>query len=61
MRGQIGELSTGSFADVIAIPFSGKLSGVYDAVLAHKGDVSHSMIDGEWVRGELVSQTELAV
>lgn len=61
MRGQIGELSSDSFADVIAIPFSGKLSGVYDAVLAHNGDVSHSMIDGEWVRGELVSQTELPV
>jgi aminodeoxyfutalosine deaminase len=61
MRGQIGELSTGSFADVIAIPYSGKFSGIHHAVIAHKGDVSGSMIDGEWVRGEHVSLKELAV
>jgi cytosine/adenosine deaminase-related metal-dependent hydrolase len=61
MRGQIGELSTGSFADVIAIPWSGRLSAVHKSVLEHKGDVSNSMINGKWVHGDHVTQTELAV
>jgi cytosine/adenosine deaminase-related metal-dependent hydrolase len=61
MRGQVGELSPGSLADVIAIPFSGKLSGVHEAVIAHKGDVSNSMIDGQWVRGEQVRHVEVGV
>jgi cytosine/adenosine deaminase-related metal-dependent hydrolase len=61
MGGRIGELSTGSFADMIAIPFSGKLSGIHDAVVAHKGEVSSSMVNGQWVHGDYVSQTESAV
>ncbi len=61
MRGRIGELSPASFADVIAIPYSGQFSGIHDAVITHKADVSNSMIDGEWVRGDHVSQKELAV
>jgi cytosine/adenosine deaminase-related metal-dependent hydrolase len=60
MAARIGELSPGSFADLIAIPFAGKLSGIHDAVIGHKGDVSNSMIDGEWVRGKHVSQGQLA-
>jgi cytosine/adenosine deaminase-related metal-dependent hydrolase len=60
-KGRIGELSPGSFADVIAIPFSGMLSGIHEAVMAHKGDVTCSIIDGEWVRGNRVSQKEAAV
>jgi cytosine/adenosine deaminase-related metal-dependent hydrolase len=51
MSGQIGELSAGSFADVIAIPNPGRLSRVHEAVLEHKGDVSMSVIGGQWVRG----------
>jgi cytosine/adenosine deaminase-related metal-dependent hydrolase len=61
MRGQVGELSPDSLADVIAIPFSGKLSGIHEAVIAHKGDVSSSMIDGQWVRGAQVRQVEVGV
>jgi cytosine/adenosine deaminase-related metal-dependent hydrolase len=61
MRGQVGELSPGSLADVIAIPFSSKMSAIHEAVIAHKGDVSSSMIDGQWVRGTPVSQLEVAV
>jgi cytosine/adenosine deaminase-related metal-dependent hydrolase len=61
MGSRIGELSPGSFADLIAIPFSGKLSGIHDAVIAHKGDANSSMIDGKWVRGDYASQTEEAV
>ncbi len=48
MTGRTGELSRGAFADVIAVPFTGKASHVYAAVVAHEGPVSASMIDGEW-------------
>jgi len=61
MQGRIGELSPGSFADMIAIPFSGRFSAIHDAVIAHKDAVSSSMIDGKWVHGDHVRQTELAV
>ena len=39
-------------ADLVAIPFSGKLSGATDAVVHHDGDVAAVWIDGirEWCR-----------
>ena len=37
-----------AFADLIALPFAGKLADIYDAVLHHAGDVAASMIDGDW-------------
>jgi cytosine/adenosine deaminase-related metal-dependent hydrolase len=49
MQGQIGELSAGAFADLIALPLAGKVSNIYDSVLQHKGDVTASMIAGRWV------------
>jgi hypothetical protein len=48
MQGRIGELSPGAFADLIAIPFSGKTRDAYKGVLHHAGDVAASMIDGRW-------------
>ena len=36
-------------ADLIAIPFAGKLADAIDAVVHHVGDVSASIIDGEWI------------
>jgi cytosine/adenosine deaminase-related metal-dependent hydrolase len=48
MGGQIGELAEGAFADLIVLPFAGKLADIYDAVLDHPGDVAASMIDGQW-------------
>jgi len=48
LAGKIGELSPGAFADLIAIPFHGKLAKVHDAVLQHTGNVTSSMIDGRW-------------
>ena len=46
--GQIGELSENALADMIAIPASAKKGAVHEAVLAHTGPVSASMIDGRW-------------
>jgi cytosine/adenosine deaminase-related metal-dependent hydrolase len=48
LAGKIGELSENTFADLIAIPFSGKIADIYDAVLHHASTVSASMIDGKW-------------
>lgn len=48
MAGQSGELSKKALADVIAIPYQGKIKTAYDSVLSHNGDVTASLIDGEW-------------
>jgi cytosine/adenosine deaminase-related metal-dependent hydrolase len=48
LAGRVGELSAGAFADLVALPFAGKVADIYDAVLHHAGDVAASMIDGQW-------------
>ena len=48
MGGRIGELAKGSFADLVALPFAGKIADIYDGILHHQGDVVASMIDGRW-------------
>ena len=48
MAGRAGEISRGAFADLIAVPFTGKLSDTYEAVLHHQGDMAAGMIDGQW-------------
>jgi cytosine/adenosine deaminase-related metal-dependent hydrolase len=45
---KLGELSPGALADLIAIPFSGKISRVQESVLAHTGNVIASLIEGRW-------------
>jgi len=57
----IGRLAAGSFADFIAIPFAGKPSESYNAVLHHRGPVAASVIGGQWAvpvqpRVEVVSK-----
>jgi cytosine/adenosine deaminase-related metal-dependent hydrolase len=48
LGGQIGELAAGCLADLILLPFAGKVAEVYDGVLHHTGEVAASMIDGQW-------------
>jgi cytosine/adenosine deaminase-related metal-dependent hydrolase len=48
MSGQVGEISEGAFADMIALPFSGKLPAIYENILNHRGNVAASLIDGQW-------------
>jgi len=48
LQGRVGELSAHAFADIIALPFTGRAAEAYDAILHHAGDVSASMIDGLW-------------
>jgi cytosine/adenosine deaminase-related metal-dependent hydrolase len=48
MAGRIGELSKNAFADLIAIPFTGKASDAAEAVVNFSGNVHASMIGGQW-------------
>jgi len=48
LAGKTGELSENAFADLIAIPFTGKVADIYEAVLHHASTVSVSMVDGQW-------------
>jgi cytosine/adenosine deaminase-related metal-dependent hydrolase len=48
MAEQIGEISKNAFADLIAIPFAGKVADIYEAVLHHAPTISASVVDGKW-------------
>jgi cytosine/adenosine deaminase-related metal-dependent hydrolase len=48
MAGHAGEISERALADLIVIPFEGKLEEANEAAVHHKGEVRGSMIDGEW-------------
>jgi len=48
LRRQVGELANNAYADLIALPFTGPLATIHDAVLQHTGDVAASMIGGVW-------------
>ncbi len=52
LLGAVGAIAPDHKADLVAIPFSGKLSGATDAVVHHDGDVAAVWIDGirEWCR-----------
>lgn len=46
--GDLGAITAGARADLIAIPARGNVDA-YEAVLNHRGDVQASMIGGRWV------------
>lgn len=48
MKGMIGELKRGAYADMIAIPFPSSLRRTCEAVIEHTGPVTASMIAGQW-------------
>jgi len=48
MAGQAGEISEKALADLIAIPFKGKIADANEAAVHHEGNVAASLIDGEW-------------
>jgi cytosine/adenosine deaminase-related metal-dependent hydrolase len=48
LAGEVGEISKNAFADLIVIPSNKKSGGTYEAILAHAGNVTASMIDGRW-------------
>jgi len=49
--GELGELSANALADMIALPFTGKLPDATEAVVHHAGNVAGSMIGGRWAFG----------
>ena len=51
LQGSVGEVAQNSFADLITIPYSGKIGEAESAVVQHRGDVAGSMIEGKWVGG----------
>jgi cytosine/adenosine deaminase-related metal-dependent hydrolase len=48
MEGEAGELSENALADLIAIPFNGKIAEAHEAAVHHQGNIMASVIDGEW-------------
>jgi aminodeoxyfutalosine deaminase len=48
LTGQAGELSGNAFADLIAIPFNGKVADICEAILHHASTISAGMVDGKW-------------
>lgn len=48
MEGEAGEISEKTLADLIVIPFRGKIEDANEAAVHYKGDVLASLIDGEW-------------
>ncbi len=48
LGGKIGELTPGSYADLVALPFAGRAGDAYDAALHHHGEVAASMIGSQW-------------
>lgn len=47
-KGHLGELTRGAAADIVALPFTGVFTTVYESVVQHQGDVMAAMIDGRW-------------
>lgn len=52
LSGQIGELRTGAFADMIALPFNGGAAEVVDAIVGHDAPVQWSMVNGGVLVGD---------
>jgi len=48
LKGQAGELACGANADLIVLPCPRKVADIFESVLHHSGDVSASMIAGQW-------------
>lgn len=48
LGGRIGELSKGAWADLVAIPFAGKVSAAAAAAINFPGYARASMIAGQW-------------
>lgn len=46
---QAGRIAAGSAADLAVIPFAGPAESAAEAVIAHPGPVTATMIDGRWV------------
>lgn len=48
LAGKAGALATGTFADLIAIPFRGRPEVLVESIVQHTGPVACSLIEGRW-------------
>jgi cytosine/adenosine deaminase-related metal-dependent hydrolase len=48
LKNQVGEIIPNALADLVAIPYAGKTADAYEAAVNHRGNVTASMINGEW-------------
>lgn len=48
LSGRAGVLTPGAWADLIAVPFTGRAEAVAEAVVQHRGDVLAGLIGGVW-------------
>jgi aminodeoxyfutalosine deaminase len=48
LTGKIGELCQNAFADLIAVPYTGKTADAYETLINQTGSVCASMIAGNW-------------
>ena len=46
-RGQLGQLTPGALADLIAVPVSGSLGSVHEEIVHHNRPIPWTMIDGQ--------------
>ena len=46
-RGQLGQLTPGALADLIAVPVSGSLRAVHEEIVANRQPIPWTMIDGQ--------------
>ncbi len=46
LAGQLGEIAAGAFADLIAVPYSGSLDGVFEALVNNSSPVRWMMVGG---------------
>jgi len=49
LTGSVGRIAPDSFADLITLPFNGKLEDAASAAVNHHGPAGASMIEGKWV------------
>ena len=46
---QVGTLESGKMADFVTLPWNEKSGDVAEQIVAHQGEVTSVMINGEWV------------
>ena len=50
MSGELGEIAPGAHADLIALPYAGKIANAFDALIEYSAPVSWVMVGGRLQR-----------
>jgi imidazolonepropionase-like amidohydrolase len=46
-RGQLGQITPGALADLIALPTAGRVEDIHEEIVEHTTPISWTMIDGQ--------------